>query len=343
MKISFGSEIKKTAWGGGNQFLINISNYLKLKNIKVVYDLKDHDIDIIVLMDPRVNSSSSTFNHIDIDNYLRSKNKYAIVVHRVNECDERKNTNNVNETLMQANKFSDHTVFISNWLRKLFSKYKFAGDYSVILNGADQNIFNFNEKNNHDQDKKVKIVTHHWSSHVNKGFEIYKYLDSLLNNSSLSNDVEFTFIGNLPKNLNLKKTNCISPRNGIELANLIKQNDIYLTASKNEPGGNHQNEGLNCGLPVLYLDSGCMEEYCKGYGLSYVQENLKEKIFEIKNKYEFFRNKTKNYPYNSQLMCKSYEKLFLKLINNRENIISKRNLPKLTFLAKMKYKLKLNF
>ena len=51
MKISFGSKIKKTAWGGGNQFLINISNYLKLKNIEVVYDL-------IVLIDPIIDSSS---------------------------------------------------------------------------------------------------------------------------------------------------------------------------------------------------------------------------------------------------------------------------------------------
>ena len=81
--------------GGGNKFLINISNYLKLKNIEVVYDLKDNDIDIIVLMDPRVDSSSSTFNHLDIDKYLKFKNKNAIIVHRINECDERKGTNYV--------------------------------------------------------------------------------------------------------------------------------------------------------------------------------------------------------------------------------------------------------
>ena len=34
-----------------------------------------NDIDIIVLMDPRIDSSSSTFNHIDIDKYLKFKNK----------------------------------------------------------------------------------------------------------------------------------------------------------------------------------------------------------------------------------------------------------------------------
>ena len=60
-----------------------------------------------------------------------------------------------------------------------------------------------------------------------------------------------------------------TPKHDKELADIIKENNIYLTASLIEPGGNHQNEGLNCGLPVLYLNSGCMEEYCKGYGLDY--------------------------------------------------------------------------
>ena len=343
MKISFGSEIKKTAWGGGNQFLINISNYLKQKNINVVYDLNDNDIDIIVLMDPRINSSSSTFNHIDIEKYLRSKNKNAIVVHRVNECDERKNTNNVNRSLIAANKFADHTVFISTWLSNLFSKYKITKDYSVILNGANKEIFHVSENNSYDLNRKIRIVTHHWSSHLNKGFEVYKYLDTLLCENDFSSLVEFTFIGNLPRNFDFKNARHITPKNGVELANLIKENDIYITASKNEPGGNHQNEGLNCGLPVLYIDSGCMKEYCNGYGLSYTKETLKEKIFEIKSKYEFLKKKIRNYPYNSQLMCKNYETLFCQLIEKRDEIIRERNFPRLKFLTKIKYKFKLDF
>ena len=32
-------------------------------------------------MDPRIDSSSSTFNHLDIDKYLKFKNKNAIIVH----------------------------------------------------------------------------------------------------------------------------------------------------------------------------------------------------------------------------------------------------------------------
>jgi hypothetical protein len=342
MKISFGSKIKKTAWGGGNQFLINISNYLKLKNIEVVYDLNDHDIDIIVLMDPRIDSSSSTFNHIDIDQYLKFKNKNAIIIHRINECDERKGTNYVNKNLIDANKFADYTIFISSWLRELLNKNKEFKDSSVILNGANKKIFSFSNFNKNPE-RKIKIVTHHWSAHRNKGFEIYEYLDQLLDEKNFSKLVEFTFIGNLPKNFKFKNANFFPPKNGKELADKIKENDVYLTASLNEPGGNHQNEGLNCGLPVLYLNSGCMEEYCKGYGLNYEKHLLKKKIFEIQTNYNYYKEKLKTYPYNSDFMCKNYLDIFDKLMKNRKEILKNRRFPKINFFTKLKYKLNLKF
>ncbi len=342
MKISFGAAIKDQPWGGGNQFLKNISNYLHSKDIKIVYNLNDADIDIIVLLDPRISSASSTFNHLDIANYINNKNKKVIVVHRINECDERKGTNFVNKNLIEANSFADHTVFISTWLKELFSKYKKFENFNVVLNGANNKLFSYSNlqiKKN----KKIKIVTHHWSTNINKGFEIYEHLDNLLDDNNFSKLVEFTYIGNLPKYMKFRNTKCLSPKQGIELANIIKDNHIYITGSLNEPGGNHQNEGLNCGLPVLYLDSGCMREYCEGFGISYKKENLKEKIFEMKKKYDYFKIQLKNYPYNSELMCKSYEKIFLNLFKNKSEITNKRVLPKINFIQKLKYKLKLKF
>ena len=150
VKISFGLKIKHEPWGGGNQFLSNIIDYFKDRNVKIINHLNDKDIDIIVLMDPRYNSSSSTFNHFDIEKYLKKINKNAIVVHRVNECDERKGTKYVNKNLIDANKFADHTVFISSWLKNILSKYKEFENSSIILNGANSKIFNYSnyDKNN---------------------------------------------------------------------------------------------------------------------------------------------------------------------------------------------------
>ena len=121
MKVSIGTNVKDGPWGGGNLFAINLTNYLVNKNHKVVYNLNDDDIDIILLTEPRKTSESSAFTHIDVNNYLKYENKNSIVIHRINECDERKNTDNVNKYLISVNKSADFTVFVSTWLMNLFN------------------------------------------------------------------------------------------------------------------------------------------------------------------------------------------------------------------------------
>ena len=122
MKISIGTNIKDGPWGGGNLFAINLTKFLKSNGHDVCDNLKDDDIDIILITEPRITSESSAFTDIDVLSYLKFKNKNALVVHRINECDERKNTKYVNSTLIKANKTADGTVFVSNWLKNLFIK-----------------------------------------------------------------------------------------------------------------------------------------------------------------------------------------------------------------------------
>ena len=148
----------------------------------------------------------------------------------------------------------------------------------VIMSGSNRKVFkNYNNKLSNN---KVNIVTHHWSSHKNKGFESYKLLDSLLSNSEWKDILQFTYIGNTSSEYMLNNSNIIEPLSGIDLAKNLSQNDIYLTGSINEPSGNHHIEAALCGLPVLYLNSGGIPEYCKGFGVSY--NNLEE--FEDKLK-----------------------------------------------------------
>ena len=103
MKISIGTNIKDGPWGGGNLFAINLTKFLKAKGHVVVNNLLDEDIDIILLTEPRKTSESSAFTHIDVNNYLKFVNNNAIVIHRINECDERKDTNFVNKYLIDVN------------------------------------------------------------------------------------------------------------------------------------------------------------------------------------------------------------------------------------------------
>ena len=144
MKVSIGSRIVRGPWGGGNLFAINLTNFLKDKGHEVIYDLSEPDIDLILLTDPRSRSeSSSTFNHEDIKNYKKFVKPNVAVVQRINECDERKNTENINNFYLDASKVADHVVFVSSWLRNIYLDIGMDRDKtSVILAGANNKIFN---------------------------------------------------------------------------------------------------------------------------------------------------------------------------------------------------------
>ena len=49
----------------------------------------------------------------------------------------------------------------------------------------------------------------------------------------------------------------VPPLDGEALAAELRSHHVYITGSQNEPGGNHQNEGALCGLPIIYRTSGC--------------------------------------------------------------------------------------
>ena len=314
MKVSIGSKIVRGPWGGGNLFAINLSNFLLKNGHEVRYDLTEPDIDLILLTDPRSRGeSSSTFNHIDIAQYKKYVNPNVAVVQRINECDERKGTSNINKFYLDASKVSDHVVFVSTWLKNIYVDIGMnRNKTSVILAGANKEIFNSNNSKEWGKEYPIKIVTHHWSSHKNKGFDIYSEIDNLISNSEWSNKIEFTYIGNMNNEYELKNTKIVKPLAGLELAKEIKKHHLYVTASVNEPSGNHHIEAAQCGLPILYKESGGVPEYCKGFGISF-DNNFEQKLSEIIDSYEKFKIKLENYPFSSEKMCYEFLTLFEKL------------------------------
>ena len=325
MKISIGTNIKEGPWGGGNLFAINLKNYLESNGFEVINHLFHNDIDIILLTEPRKTSESSAFTHIDVKRYLKYVNYNALVIHRLNECDERKSTNFVNDYLIEANKIADQSVFVSDWLKSLFIKQGIMSQRNlVIYGGANLEVFNSDKFQPWSGDGKIKLVTHHWGANWNKGFDTYSYLDNLLETADWKEKFEFSYIGNLPKDFNFKNAKVIEPLSGQELANEIKQNHLYITGSMNEPSGNHHIEAAQCGLPILYINSGGTPEYCNRYGIEFSISNLEEKLDEMINNYKMYAKKINEYPFSSEKMCKEYFELFTDLINERDEIIVKR-------------------
>tara|TARA_B100001989_G_scaffold244575_1_gene213462 strand:- start:441 stop:1499 length:1059 start_codon:yes stop_codon:yes gene_type:complete len=325
LKIAIGYKLVDTSWGGGNQFAISLVNAAEQKGYEVTFDLRDNDIDIILLTDPRSYIDGITFGSIDILKYLIFKNKNAIVVHRINECDERKNTNYMNAFLRWANYCADYTVFISSWLRNLNIHQK-RKNSKIILNGGDNTIFKDYYSLAWDLKSPLKIVTHHWSPNFMKGFDVYKEIDNLLTTSEWKTKIDFTYIGNLPSGFTFKEARHLLPIAGEELGIELSKNHVYLSASINEPAGMHHIEGALCGLPLIYRESGALPQYCKNYGISFTNNDFLPALKKMFLEYPEFKKRIKFYPYNSSKMTDEYLNLFSDLINNRDNIVKNRNL-----------------
>ncbi len=312
-------------YGGGNLFVKNLSNYLINSGNSVVYDLLDKDIDVILIINPLKNSESATFDHLDALFYSLYVNPDALIVQRINECDERKNTLNVNKQIIKANEFVDYTIYVSEWISNLFKEKGLSNNQSkVILSGSDNKIFNQADKEAWDGLSKFKLVTHHWSSNWMKGFDSYKIIDNLLDKAEWKDRVSFTYIGNLPKNFEFNNTEVLEPLSDINLAKKLKTYHGHITGSINEPSGNHHIEAMQCGLPVLFINSGGIPEYCNEKGLIFEINELEKKLdIFIKNYFDYLKN-IKKYKNNSDRMSEEFLNLFIDLINNKEKVISSR-------------------
>ena len=94
--------------------------------------------------------------------------------------------------------------------------------------GSNKNIFNDTNSLFWDGQEKLKIVTHHWSSHMNKGFETYLAIDQLLNDPYWSERYEFSYIGNLPDDFKFKNSKVINPLHGkIWLKKIKRKSCLY--------------------------------------------------------------------------------------------------------------------
>jgi hypothetical protein len=275
MKIYVNRALKKHPWGGGAHFVTNLVEGLMTRGHQVVFDFQK-DIDVIFMIDPRHEEGGSSVNEIF---QYKLKNKNTKVVHRINECDARKNSSGMDELLLNSNKIADVTIFISNWLKDYFVSRGFQKESHVIYNGC--NLTHFFPRLNADlTSAPIKIVTHHWSDNWLKGFDVYKKLDFLCKKHP--EKYQFTYIGRYCKEYSPVSTKLISPLYGKDLGDELRKHDIYITASRWEPCGMHHIEGAASGLPVLYhKDGGGIPEGCKIHGIEFVFDNLEEKLIEI--------------------------------------------------------------
>ena len=245
MKILINRKAVEGPWGGGNHFIKAFFTYGEKRGHQIVSSLQP-EIDAIFIHDPNYDELGISIN--EAIQYKRENPKVKIF-QRINECDDRKGTSDVDPLLNECSKYIDHTFFVSNWMK---SYHELKGwnckKTTVLINGVDRSIF---KKNKKIENGKINLVTHHWSNNYLKGFDIYENLDEYMGKNK---DFTFTYIGRHRDTF--KNSRIVSPLFGNALGIELGKYDVYISASRCDPGPNHILESLACGIPTYSLDIG---------------------------------------------------------------------------------------
>lgn len=319
-------------YGGGNIsvfYLIRaISN--KYSDYEVTYNLESN-ISIYVIIDPFKDNKFKLYSLEDVVNYKKQYGGKIVI--RVNDCDKTRIVNDKNSRELQIMKnFNsiDFFIFNSNYIKSYyFNKFsqkniQIKNNFNVIINGCDQNIFYEAPKILND---KIKIVTHHWSSNMHKGYQLYYDLWKYTKNHTTN--IDFTFIGkNVPDMF--KEAPIIGPFSGIRLADHLNKYHIYITDSVYDSCPNHVIEAISCGLPVLCSDKEggareltTMSPYKIGELFTSFDDLLKKIDIIIKN-YDFYIENIKKskHLFNVDSCASNYYNQMVTILSSKKEIIS---------------------
>lgn len=275
-------------WGGSSTFVSQLRAFLEARGWRVIYRLTP-EVDAIVIIDPRDDLQLKAFGMREI---IAHKQRYphVRVVHRVNECDQRKGSNFMDALLAEANAHADFTVFIAEWLRDYHAARWFdtARPHDVIYNGADAGVFHPIGQQPWKPGEPLRVVTHHWSDNPLKGFDIYEQVDQLLTVGKLPG-FELHVIGRWPASITWKSARTFPPSSGYALAAQLRACHLYLTATRWEPCGMHHVEGAQCGLPLLYHeDGGGVVEAGQRYGIGF-RDDVASALLAARDRYAELR------------------------------------------------------
>ncbi len=283
-KIHILFDFKEGPWGGGNQFLKGLRNYF-LQN--GYYEEDPLKADIILF-----NSDKASIRNLTgkIANLRKHDNKVI-----VNRIDGPLSIRNMDKSWLAMDKaiikfdtlFCDASIFQSQWVydQMRLLGYRPEHPFTIIPNSSDPKIFfSCGISKDHETNAKIRLIATSWSNNINKGFDIYSYLDENLDFSRF----ELYFIGNSP--IKFKKIIHIPPVDSKRLGEYLRSFDIYITASRNEPCSNALIEAMNCGLPAIAHNSGGNPEIIKGAGEYFEDiDDILGKIDLVARDLEFYR------------------------------------------------------
>jgi glycosyltransferase involved in cell wall biosynthesis len=303
-------------WGGSSVFVSQLRTFLRARGWRVTYRLSP-EVDAIMLIDPRDDLQLKAFGMPEIIAH-RARYPHVRIMHRVNECDQRKATSFMDRLLAEANAHVDYTVFIAEWLQDYHAARWFDAQrpHSVIYNGADSGVFHPIGQRPWQPGEPMRIVTHHWSDNPLKGFDVYEEVDRLITEGKLPG-FELWIIGRWPASIRWKSARTFPPMAGHALAAHLRQCHLYLTGTRWEPCGMHHVEGAQCGLPLVYHeDGGGVVEAGLRYGVGF-RENVAAALMDARDRYAELRAKVITHTPSGDRMVLSYAEILQRLLAER--------------------------
>lgn len=244
-------EFQPAPSGGGNQFLSALSGELERRGVRIERNTIS------------ATTRACLFNsfNFDFDRLERFARAGVRLVHRVDGPLRvyRGFDDGTDDRIASINSLADVTVFQSRYSLEKHVElgYAFANP-RVIHNAVDPLIFH--PGNRHSGDR-IRVISVSWSTNPNKGGATYAAFDEALDRSRY----EYTFVGQSSEPL--PRARMISPVPSAELAALLQEHDVFLTASRSESCPNALLEALACGLPALAMRSGAHPELVGDGGL----------------------------------------------------------------------------
>lgn len=278
--LSIFHEFEPPPTGGGHQFLRAFVRYAQEQGLHIENNSLSRTTRACLL-------NSFNFDH---KRFGFLKRRDVLYVHRVDGPIDiyRGRDEGVDRRVYEINKkFADKTIFQSNYsLQKHLELGMEFKQPIVVINAADPEIFHSRGKAQFSRNRKIKLVAVSWSNNLNKGAPIYQWLDEHLDWERY----EMTFIGQ--SKIRFKNIHMVSAVDSCKLSELLRENDIYVTASKHDPCSNSLIEALMCSLPAIYLQSGGHPEIVKQAGIGFeTAEQIPALLGEVVEAYEKFQSR----------------------------------------------------
>jgi glycosyltransferase involved in cell wall biosynthesis len=245
--------------GGGNQSLRALTVELERRGVRIGINTVSPATRAVLF-----NSFNFDFRRLEL---LRRRANGARMVHRVGAVTSlyRGFDDGTDARVAEINaRLADATIAISHATIEMYREIGIElVDPHVVYNACDDGIFNAVGRRPFSRDRKTRLISSSWSDNPRKGGPVYEWLDENLD----WDRYEFTFVGNTWSTF--RHIRHVPPVASHELAGLLRQHDVFVTATEHDAYSNALVEALSCGLPALYLDSGGSREAVKEAGFGF--------------------------------------------------------------------------